>query len=216
VSRVYDDGHTSVLGVGDVTLRLEQGELAAIVGPSGSGKSTLLQLMGLLDTPTSGAVRLAGRDVGSLSDAERTRARLVGIGFIFQRFHLLPGLSAMENVALPMEAAGVPSPERYERAVELLSSVGLAERVAFDATQLSGGQRQRVAIARALDNEAPLILADEPTGALHSDDKKRVLDLLLGAHDKGRTVVVVTHDPDVAAMAHRQLEIRDGHLREVA
>jgi ABC-type lipoprotein export system ATPase subunit len=215
VWRVYGEGETSVVGVREASLRIEQGDTVAVVGPSGSGKSTLLQLMGLLDTPTQGSISLAGEDVTSLDDAALTRLRLLGIGFVFQRFHLLPGLSAMENVALPMEAAGWPPAERYARAVTLLGSVGLADRVLFDSTQLSGGQRQRVAIARALANEAPLILADEPTGALHSDDKHRVIDLLLAAHDQGRTIIVVTHDPDMANVMQRQIEIRDGSLSEV-
>ena len=182
-------------------------------GPSGSGKSTFLQLVGLLDTPSAGAVRFDGRDVGSLDDAERTHVRLESLGFVFQRFHLLQHLTALENVMLPMEAAGTGIEERCARGSELLSSVGLGERLRFRPSQLSGGQRQRVAVARAVANSPSVILADEPTGELHSDDKERVLDLFKALNRQGRTIVIVTHDPDVAGAAQRQVTIRDGILR---
>jgi putative ABC transport system ATP-binding protein len=185
-----------------------------VVGPSGSGKSTFLQLMGLLDTPSAGTVRFDAQDVGSLGDAERTRIRLRSLGFVFQRFHLLRDVTAIENVALPMEALGLAPDERYARAAELLSGVGLGERLAFRAAQLSGGQRQRVAISRAVANEPSVILADEPTGELHAEDTALVLDLFRTLNREGRTVIVVTHDPEVAAIAPRRLEIRDGRLRE--
>jgi ABC-type lipoprotein export system ATPase subunit len=168
--------------------------------------------MGLLDRPSEGTVRLDGRDVGDLSDGERTRLRLMELGFVFQRFHLLPTLSAVENVALPMEAAGVPAGERYMRAAGLLESVGLAERLTFVPAQLSGGQRQRVAIARALANGPRLILADEPTGALHSEDRVHVIALLRRFQHEGRSLVVVTHDQEVAAHAERRVELRDGRV----
>jgi len=212
VWRTYVDGGNEVVALRDVSLRIDDGEFVAIVGPSGSGKSTLLQIIGLLDRPTSGETLLDGRPVDALSDAERTRLRLLALGFVFQRFHLLPGLSAVENVVLPMEAAGVPLEERYARAAALLAAVGLGHRLDFPPSRLSGGQRQRVAIARALGNNPRLILADEPTGELHSDDTAVVIALFRRIQREGHTVVVVTHDPEVARTADRQLEIRDGRV----
>ncbi len=214
VWRTYQVGEAEVVALHDVTLSIDDGELVAIVGPSGSGKSTLLQIVGLLDRPTRGTVELAGQDVSTASDEERTRLRLHMLGFVFQRFHLLPDLTAIENVALPMEAAGVPVQERYDRAAALLETVGLGGRLSFQPAQLSGGQRQRVAIARALANDPRLILADEPTGELHSEDKANVVALLRRFHQQGHTVVVVTHDPDVATMAERWIELRDGRVQE--
>jgi putative ABC transport system ATP-binding protein len=192
---------------------IESGELVAVVGPSGSGKSTFLQLVGLLDTPSAGAVRFDGRDVGSLDDAQRTHVRLESLGFVFQRFHLLHHLTALENVMLPMEAAVEVLEARLARGSDLLTSMGLGERLRFRPSQLSGGQRQRVAVARAVANSPSVILADEPTGELHSEDKERVLDLFKALNRQGRTIVIVTHDPDVAGAAQRQVTIRDGILR---
>jgi putative ABC transport system ATP-binding protein len=216
VWRVYQVGDAQVVALEAASLRIGDGDFVAIRGPSGSGKSTLLQIVGLLDRPTSGTVLLDGRDLSDLGDAERTRLRLETIGFVFQRFHLLRDLTAVENVALPVEAAGVPVRERYTRAADLLTSVGLGARLTFRPAQLSGGQRQRVAIARALANEPRLILADEPTGELHSEDRANVLALFDRFHREGRTIVVVTHDPEVAAVAERRIEIRDGRVREAA
>jgi putative ABC transport system ATP-binding protein len=215
VWRVYRVGDSEVVALEDVSLRIADGDLMAIVGPSGSGKSTLLQMIGLLDRPSRGSVELDGRDLGRLSDAERTRLRLETIGFVFQRFHLLGDLTAIENVALPMEAAGLGVRERYERAADLLERMGLGERLRFRPSQLSGGQRQRVAIARALANNPRLILADEPTGELHSEDKANVVALFQALHREGRTIVVVTHDMDVASIAEHRVEIRDGRVREL-
>lgn len=212
VWRTYDVGDSVVVALHDVTLDIGSGEFVAVMGPSGSGKSTLLQILGLLDRPTQGRVAIDGRDVGGLSDQERGRLRLETLGFVFQRFHLLPGLTALENVALPMEAAGAPLTQRYERAAELLTAVGLQARLSFFPPQLSGGQRQRVAIARALGNNPSVILADEPTGELHTEDTTNVIALLQRTHTEGRTVVVVTHDAAVAAAARRRIEIRDGRL----
>jgi putative ABC transport system ATP-binding protein len=212
VWRLYRVGEEDVVALRDATVCIRPGELVAVVGPSGSGKSTFLQLIGLLDTPSAGAVRFDGRDVGSLGDAQRTHVRLESLGFVFQRFHLLNQLTAVENVMLPMEAAGVPTDERYARAAGLLDSVGLGERIDFRPSQLSGGQRQRVAVARAVANSPSVILADEPTGELHTDDKARVLSLFNRLNEEGRTIVIVTHDPDVAAVARRRVEIRDGML----
>jgi ABC-type lipoprotein export system ATPase subunit len=212
VWRTYVDGENEVVALRDVSLRIADGEFVAIVGPSGSGKSTLLQLVGLLDRPTSGETLLDGRPVDALSDSERTRLRLLTLGFVFQRFHLLPGVTAIENVVLPMEAAGVPLEERYARAAGLLTTVGLGHRLDFPPAKLSGGQRQRVAIARALGNHPRLILADEPTGELHTDDTAVVIDLFRRIQREGHTVVVVTHDPAVAGTADRRIEIRDGRV----
>lgn len=216
VWRKYQVRESEVVALRDVSIQLNEGEFVAVTGPSGSGKSTLLQIIGLLDRPSLGRVTLDGKDVDGFNDDERTHLRLLTIGFIFQRFHLLSGLTAIEQVTLPMEAAGIRPADRYRRADELLSLVGLADRIDFDPSQLSGGQRQRVAIARALANRPKLILADEPTGELHSEDKANVIRLFHRIHDEGRTIVVVTHDPEVAAVADRRLEIRDGELRELA
>jgi putative ABC transport system ATP-binding protein len=216
VSRRYVVGDSDVWALRDATLRIADADFVSIVGPSGSGKSTLLQIIGLLDRPTSGSVVLDGQDLGDLEDEQRARLRLVRIGFIFQRFHLLNDMTALENVALPLEAAGVRPNERYDRAALLLDEVGLAERLLFMPAQLSGGQRQRVAIARALANDPRLILADEPTGELHSEDKALIIDLFRRLNDQGRTVVVVTHDTEVASAARHRVEIRDGFVTEVA
>jgi len=175
-----------------------------------------MQILGLLDQPTAGSVVFDDQEVSRLDDAERTRLRLTGIGFVFQRFHLLKDITALENVALPMEAAGLPVRERYDRAAHLLTAVGLGERLSFTPARLSGGQRQRVAIARALANHPRLILADEPTGELHSEDKAAVLELLHRFNDEGHTIIVVTHDPETAAAARRRIEIRDGRIRELS
>ena len=216
VWRTYRVGETDITALNDVTLTIGEGEFVAVTGPSGSGKSTLLQIIGLLDRPSLGIVKLDQQDLAPLKDDERTDLRLRTIGFIFQRFHLLPTLSAIENVALPMEVAGVVTEERYARAAGLLTSVGLGNRLDFVPAQLSGGQRQRVAVARALANRPRILLADEPTGELHSEDKERVLQLFHRIHREGRTIVVVTHDMEVARAAQRQVEIRDGRIHEVA
>lgn len=216
VSRKYLVGDSDVWALRDATLHVADGDFVSIAGPSGSGKSTLLQIIGLLDRPTSGTVSLDGQDLASFDDEQRARLRLSTIGFIFQRFHLLSDMTALENVALPMEAAGVQADQRYDRASLLLDDVGLSQRLLFMPAQLSGGQRQRVAIARALANDPRLILADEPTGELHSEDKANIIDLFQRLNAQGRTVVVVTHDPEVASAARRRIEIRDGFVTEVA
>jgi putative ABC transport system ATP-binding protein len=209
-------GDAEVWALREANFQISDGDFVTIVGPSGSGKSTLLQIVGLLDRPTHGTVSLDGQDLAGLDDEQRAHLRLLTIGFVFQRFHLLADMTALENVALPMEAAGVPPAERYRRASRLLSEVGLAQRQLFMPAQLSGGQRQRVAVARALANNPRLILADEPTGELHSEDKATIIDLFRGLNAQGHTVVVVTHDPEVAAAARRRIEIRDGLVHEVA
>jgi ABC-type lipoprotein export system ATPase subunit len=215
VWRTYGEGENEVVALRDVNLRIDDGEFVAIVGPSGSGKSTMLQIIGLLDRPSTGMTLLDGEPLDDLSDSARTRLRLLTLGFVFQRFHLLPGVSAIENVVLPMEAAGVPADERYARAATLLGSVGLQHRLDFPPAKLSGGQRQRVAIARALGNHPRLILADEPTGELHSDDTANIIALFREIQREGRTVVVVTHDPEVARTADRTIEIRDGRVHDL-
>ena len=214
VGRWYGEGQTRIAALRDVSLVIRPGDLVAVVGPSGSGKSTLLQLLGLLDRASEGTVSVDGHDVGGLDDATLTRLRLATIGFVFQRFHLLVGQTAIENVALPLEAAGWSATDRYARAASLLDHVGLGHRLMATPAQLSGGQRQRVAIARALANDAQLILADEPTGALHSEDKAGVVALLREMHQRGKTVVIVTHDQELAAICDRRLDIRDGQVTE--
>lgn len=195
-----------------VSLDILPGEYVAIVGPSGSGKSTLLQLAGGLDAPSAGTVELLGRRLAGLPDGELTRLRLHHIGFIFQRFHLLPVLTARENVELPMSEAGVPPRERRARALELLAYVGLAARAEHRATQLSGGEMQRVAIARALANRPALLLADEPTGELDAATGAEILALFRRLVADGTTLAVVTHDERLAAEAHRVVHMLDGRI----
>jgi len=195
-----------------VSLEVRAGEYVAIVGPSGCGKSTLLQLLGGIDTPTSGGVTLSGATLEHLSDRELTRLRLTKLGFVFQRFHLLPVLSAAENVELPMAEAGIDRTERRARAAELLGYVGLADRCDHRATQLSGGEMQRVALARALANRPSVILADEPTGELDAATGRGILDLFRRLSLDGVTLVVVTHDERLAAEAGRVIHMLDGHI----
>jgi putative ABC transport system ATP-binding protein len=195
-----------------VSLDVQAGEYVAIVGPSGSGKSTLLQLLGGLDEPSAGSVQVDGIALGGLDDRALTRLRLTRLGFVFQRFHLLPVLSAVENVELPMSEAGVGRAERRARALELLGYVGLAGRAVHRATQLSGGEMQRVAIARALADRPAVILADEPTGELDAATGRGVLDLFRRLNQDGTTVVVITHDDRLAAEAGRVIHMLDGHI----
>ncbi|HEV8636862.1 MAG TPA: ABC transporter ATP-binding protein [Chloroflexota bacterium] len=216
VWRVYRLDAVPVVALRGARLRVGDGEFVAITGPSGSGKSTLLQIIGCLDRPTRGRVTIDRQDVGALSDRERTRLRLTKLGFVFQRFHLLSILTAIENVALPMEALGVAAEERFERAGALLEQVGLGDRLHFPPARLSGGERQRVALARAVANRPRVLLADEPTGALHSDDKAQIIRLFRRLNEAGHTIVMVTHDMEMADLADRRVEIRDGVLRDAA
>ena len=195
-----------------VSLTVEPGEYLGIAGPSGSGKSTLLHLLGGIDTPSAGWIEIEGVRLSALRDRDLTRLRLTRLGFVFQRFHLLPVLTARENVELPMSEAGVPLPERRARALELLDYVGLAHRARHRATQLSGGEMQRVAIARALANRPALVLADEPTGELDAATGHEILQLFRRLNRDGTTLVVVTHDTQLAAEAGREVHMLDGQV----
>jgi putative ABC transport system ATP-binding protein len=214
VSKAYGVGSTRVPVLHDISLSIPAGGLVAIVGPSGSGKSTLLNLIGLLDQPDSGEIRLDGQRVAFQSPAEAARLRNRMIGFVFQSFQLLPRLTAWENVALPLLYRGAPRAERRARALAMLESVDLADRVDHRPAELSGGQCQRVALARALIGEPRLILADEPTGSLDTATGATVMDLLRDLNRRlGTTIVMVTHDPDLAARCDSLIEIRDGRIR---
>ena len=212
LTRHYRVGEHQVTALADVTLNVVAGEYVAIIGPSGSGKSTLLTLLGGLDQPTAGRVEIEGVDLARLGDRELTRLRLERLGFIFQRFHLLPVLSAAENIELPMVENGMPRAERQARVLELLDYVGLGMRADHRATQLSGGEMQRVAVARALANRPALLLADEPTGELDAKTGSEILSLFRRLHGDGVTLVVVTHDERLAAEADRVIQMLDGRI----
>ena len=198
----------------DVSLTVEEGEYVAIMGPSGSGKTTLMNIIGCLDRPTSGTYELAGENVLKLKDRELSDLRLKSIGFVFQSFQLMPRESAVENVALPLSYAGVRKKERRSRATKALERVGLGDRVNFRPTQLSGGQKQRVAIARAMVNHPKILLADEPTGALDSKSGEQIMELFDSLNEEGVTLVMITHDPKIAAKAKRIVRIIDGEIYE--
>jgi putative ABC transport system ATP-binding protein len=210
VRRDYRMGGETVHAVRGVSLEITRGESVAIVGPSGCGKSTLLNLLGGIDRPTAGRVFIDGKRVDEMRDAVATRFRLLRIGFVFQRFYLMPALTASENVELPMAEAGMSGAKRGARARELLAYVGLAERRSHRPAQLSGGEQQRVAIARALANAPSLLLADEPTGELDAKTGAEMIELLARVNHDGTTVVVVTHDEDLARAARRVVHMRDG------
>ena len=208
--KIYRMGEVSVEALRGIDFRLDRGEFTCIMGASGSGKSTLLNIIGCLDRPTSGSYELMGRRVDSMDDDEQAGIRNRFIGFAFQTFNLLPRASALANVELPLIYARVPGRERREKAMHGLERVGLADRASHRPNQLSGGERQRVAIARALVTEPALLLADEPTGNLDSATGKLILELFRGIHAEGNTILLVTHDPSVAASASRLVRIRDG------
>jgi putative ABC transport system ATP-binding protein len=205
-------GEPPVRALDGVTCRIDDSELVAIVGPSGSGKSTFLNIVGALDRPTSGTARIAGTDLASLDDAQLSALRATRIGFVFQQFHLLDGMDAVDNVAAGLLYRGVPRPQREARALEALERVGLAHRGRHRPSQLSGGERQRVAIARALIGQPAIVLADEPTGNLDSRTGAEVLGLLHRLHEQGSTIVVVTHDNGIAQEMPRRLAVRDGRI----
>ena len=212
VRREYAVGTTTTVALDGVSLRVEEGEFVAIVGPSGSGKSTLMNLIGCLDRPTSGTVSVGGRDVSDLDDDALTDLRSEEIGFVFQQFQLLPQTSALDNVAAPLLYQGVRTKEARSRAKQVLTDLGLGDRLHHDRGMLSGGQQQRVAIARAIVTQPSLVLADEPTGALDSRSGEVVLGLLTELNRAGRTIVLITHDARIAATADRRVHILDGRV----
>jgi len=212
VTRIYSMGDTTVPALDGVDLEVPEGEYLAIMGQSGSGKSTLLNVLGCLDRPTSGSYYLAGRDVSGLDDAELSRERSLRLGFVFQSYNLIPHLTVLENIEVPMEYAGVAPRKARARAEELARRMGLGDRLEHRPSELSGGQQQRVAIARALGNDPVVLLADEPTGNLDSATGKEILDLLDDLSEAGRTLIVVTHDPGVASHAHRVIHMLDGRI----
>ncbi|MDO4307009.1 MAG: ABC transporter ATP-binding protein [Eubacteriales bacterium] len=210
----YQQGKMTVPVLKDVNFSMEEGEYVAIMGPSGSGKSTLMNIIGCLDQATDGSFKLDGQDIGKCSENEMSDIRLHKIGFVFQSFHLLPRQSALSNVEMPLNYARVPKKERRAKALKALDRVGLSDRVNFRPNQLSGGQMQRVAIARAIVNNPKLLLADEPTGALDSKSGAQVMELFKALNEEGVTVLMITHDPEIAAHAKRVVMIRDGELKE--
>jgi putative ABC transport system ATP-binding protein len=212
VSRIYSTGRVEVPALRGVTLSVADGEFLAIVGPSGSGKSTMMHILGCLDRPTSGTYTLAGTPVASLSDDGLARLRSRTIGFVFQSYNLLPRTSALDNVAAPLLYQGVPRKERLRRSTAVLERLGLGDRLDHEPTELSGGQQQRVALARALVTEPALLLADEPTGNLDTASGAEVITLLRDLHRQGRTIVLITHDADIASAAQRQIHLRDGRI----
>jgi putative ABC transport system ATP-binding protein len=214
IHKHYRMGEQEVRALDGVDLMIGRNEYVALVGPSGSGKSTLMNLLGCLDTPTSGRYLLNGRDTAQLSEDELSRVRNREVGFVFQSFHLLPRMSVLDNVMQPLVYRGLPRAERRRRAVESLERVGLGQRLEHRPNQLSGGQRQRVAVARALVGEPSLLLADEPTGNLDSRTSAEIMALFDALHAQGQTVVVVTHEPDIAAHCRRTVRVMDGRIVE--
>jgi putative ABC transport system ATP-binding protein len=212
VSKIYCKGARELYALHDVTFAIEEGDFIAVMGPSGSGKSTFLHILGLLDRPSRGTYLHLGEDVSGLDDDMRSRIRNRTIGFIFQSFNLFPQLSAIENVEVPMLYAGMPSGERLRRAAELVDRVGLGPRAGHRPTEMSGGEMQRVAIARALANRPSILLADEPTGNLDETNGREIVKILSGLNAAGTALIVVTHNPDVAAVAKRTIRLRDGRL----
>ena len=212
ISKVYKMGDNEVIALNGVDLDIAEGEFVAIMGPSGSGKSTLMNILGCLDTPTTGSYLLDNEEVANLSEDVLAKIRNKKIGFVFQNFNLLSRISALENVALPLVYAGVSKTERINRAQELLKMVGLADRQHHMPNELSGGQRQRVAIARALVNNPKIIMADEPTGNLDTKSSVEIMAMFKELYKKGKTIILVTHEPDIAENAKRIITVRDGKI----
>jgi putative ABC transport system ATP-binding protein len=212
--KTYVMGSEEIHALRGVSIQIERGEYVAIMGPSGSGKSTLMNLIGCLDTPSKGSYLLNGKQVSEMNDDELARIRNEEIGFVFQTFNLLPRATALHNVELPLIYAGMPSKDRQQRALEALGKVELGDRKTHRPNELSGGQRQRVAIARALVNNPSILLADEPTGNLDSKTGEEIMGLFERLHRGGNTIVLVTHEPDIAAHAHRSIHIRDGNVEK--
>ncbi len=210
--KIYNPGENEVRALNDISLQIAKGEFVAVIGQSGSGKSTFMNMLGCLDVPTSGSYFLNGRDVAGLSDDELSEIRNRGIGFIFQGFNLIPNLTALENVELPLIYRNVPAARRRELSVASLKKVGLENRMEHKPSEMSGGQQQRVAIARALAAAPPMILADEPTGNLDSASSKEIMQILRGLHEEGRTVILITHDNKIAESAKRVIRIMDGKV----
>lgn len=214
IYKIYKLGDTEVHALDGITLGIEQGEFIAIVGPSGSGKSTLMNILGCLDTPTEGSYLFEGKDMSKLSDDQLAVIRNKHIGFVFQSFNLLPKLDAVENVEVPLTYAGKKGPARRERAVKMLEIVGLGDRIHHKPKELSGGQQQRVAIARALSTDPPVILADEPTGNLDTKSGTEIMQILKELNKSGKTVILITHDINIAKQAQRNVHIQDGKIIE--
>lgn len=210
ISRMYKMGTEIVNALVSISIDIDQGEYVAFMGPSGSGKSTLMNIIGCLDTPSGGTYMLNNQDVSNLTENELARIRNKEIGFVFQTFNLLPRSTSLDNVALPLVYAGYSKYEREEKAMQALESVGLADRASHRPNELSGGQRQRVAVARALVNDPSIILADEPTGNLDTKTSYGIMDLFQELHDKGNTIIMVTHEEDISHYAHRIIRLRDG------
>ncbi len=214
ICKIYNPGENEVKALDHVSLTIREGEFVAIIGHSGSGKSTLMNMLGCLDVPTSGSYFLHGHDVAGMSDDELSDIRNQEIGFVFQGFNLIPSLTAVENVELPLIYRGVGKRERQELSEKALEKVGLGKRMTHKPAEMSGGQQQRVAIARAIAQAPPIILADEPTGNLDSGSTREIMDILRGLHEEGRTVILITHDDEIAARAKRVIKIMDGKIEE--
>jgi putative ABC transport system ATP-binding protein len=212
LSKIYKMDSVETVALDDISFSIKKGEFVAIMGPSGSGKSTLMHILGALDTPTSGAYVLDGKDVGKLSKDELAEIRNKNIGFVFQSFNLLPRTTALKNVALPMVYAGIHKVERLKRAEKLLNDVGLGDRINHTSSQLSGGQMQRVAIARALSMNPSIILADEPTGNISTVQAEEIMQIFQGLQKLGHTIVLITHEPSIAAFSQRTIHLRDGKI----
>lgn len=214
MKKIYNPGENEVRALDGIDLDIEKGDLVAIVGHSGSGKSTLMNMLGCLDTPTSGKYVLDGQDVASMTDNQLADVRNKEIGFIFQGFNLISNLDAVENVELPLVYRGVSKNERKQLAMESLKSVGLEDRMKHKPNEMSGGQQQRVAVARAVAAKPPIILADEPTGNLDTKSTQEIMEILKELHRSGRTVIIITHDEEIASQAHRVIRILDGRIEE--